>query len=438
MKRFLNLFYTDSFKALLLLIMLLSSFLTSSCIFEIAELYKEDSAAVANVVVQRKNFDFETSEILENDIQTAIENVVSYALDYHRNDAYTQNKTPYDFSYGIDMVVYLAENLVKDNVVYQEFINLGFIELTPSRTESGSVIIDGKYYRQKVNEDRIRTFAKEQKDIIGEYARRSIDSEYRSLAEKIDSYKDFNFAVVNYSTGLVVSNIKEIDSAKASLDIRSYFGNDNASLLIVHDAKNPYYEKGTMTGYVSFVQDLAGSQSDNFDLYISFPNDFEFTSTAAEGVVRHREMERRMYGSLNKAVAYFAISLMFFAALVAVAGKREYGGKVYLSVFDRIPNDILIFLYIIVLISLFVLLENSAYMIIKTTDYENYWFNRTPGFYIFRAKATITGISATITALVCTLKRQLKNKTLFRNSYIYKFITVYKSVFAGKKRKSDK
>lgn len=434
MKRFLNLFYTDTFKALLFITILVFSWLTSSCTLKTTEIYKDDPAAVMNVIVQRTDFDFPSSVLLEKEIDSAIKNVVSYSLDYHRNDDKIEETSPYDFAYYIDMVVYLANTLVKDNVVHDTFIENGFIELIPSRTKEGSVEIDGKHYRQKVNEERIRSFAEYQKDVIIEYARRSMDSNYRNLAETIDSYKDFTFALVNHTTGKIVSNIENINTKSSSEPIRQYFGNNGSSLLIVRDAKNPYFESGTMKNYVSNVKKVASNYSDNFDLYISFPDNFEFSASEQDYAQRHIDTAKKMYHHINKAVVYLFIATVLFIILVFLAGKKEIGGKVYLSTFDKIPNDALILLYIIVIVCLFVLIDNSLYMIIKTTDYENYWFNRTPGYYVFRANATLTGAVITLIAFACTLKRQYKNKTLIKNTYIHRLITNYKLVLESKRK----
>lgn len=83
MKRFLNFFYTISFKLLLFILVVLFSWLAGSKVLDAFNLYVEDGVSVQNVTMQWNDFDYESSKYLEHEIETTIENVIAYCLKYH-------------------------------------------------------------------------------------------------------------------------------------------------------------------------------------------------------------------------------------------------------------------------------------------------------------------------------------------------------------------
>lgn len=90
MKRFLNFFYTISFKLLLFILVILFSWLAGSQLLDALNLYVEDSISVQNVTVQWNDFDYESSKYLEHEIESTIENVITYCLKYHNEDEAAQ------------------------------------------------------------------------------------------------------------------------------------------------------------------------------------------------------------------------------------------------------------------------------------------------------------------------------------------------------------
>ncbi len=339
MKRFLSFFYTNSFKGLLLILILLFTFLSSEYTLKTALLYKEDPVALFNVFKQRGNFDFESSIYLSNGVETATREVLCFSLSSKKNS-----------------------------------------------------------------------------------------NEYLEASKKIDSYKNFSFAVVNHTTNKITSNIPRLNGKSASLEIRNSFPDNAKSLMIVYNSKSPYFESGTAVDYVSIVSRLSKDYNDIFDIYIYFGEGFSFLDDIKNFEERDASMFNKVNNTLTFALIFLVTSFVLFVVLFLLTGKKEFGGRQYLSTFDKIPNDLLFSLYLLILFCSTSLYSNSIHMLIKTTYYESYWFNFTPDFYILRGNICSVVFSLSFMLLSFSLKRQYKNKSLLKNTHIYNLISSYKAI----------
>ena len=370
-----------------------------------------------------------SSTYLENEIETAIKNILTYSLELSEDDSPLNEESK---EYIVNTVTYLAGNYVKDKTVDKNFIEAGFITLTAQeRKTSSSVEIDGKYYKQSVNEEKIKSAFRNNKSSFIEKYRMYTDEEYRRVATALYNIEDMQFALVNHGTEKIVSNIAEIDGKASGENIRKYFKGNEQNLLVVHSAKNPYFEKGTMTEYVDFVQELSQKYDDDFDLYISFNDKLTFPTTPEQYAQRHTEVRRELIGCVNQCLFFFLISIILTVLLITLVGKRCYKGKYILTPADKIPNDIKLFLLVAVLISMAALYEISLYMVIKSE--EDYIFNITSGFYAGRSHLCFAVMVLMALSIMSTLKRQARHKTLFTNTYIYQLIKKYRD----NRKKSD-
>lgn len=338
MKRFLSFFYTNSFKGLLFILILLFSFLSSEYTLKTALLYKEDPIALLNVFRQKGDFDFQSSLYLENSVEIVIHEVL-------------------------------------------------FSSLTDSKDTR----------------------------------------EYYEVNKKLQNYNELSFAVVNHATKRISSNVKNLNSKSSSAEIRKHFPDNEKSLLIVYNAKNPYYESGTLTNYVSVVNKLSKDYDDNFDIYIYFGENFAFAGDESLFSQRDSAMFSKVSSTLTYALLFLVMGVVLFIILFILTGKKEFGGRQYLSTFDKIPNDFLISMYLIIIVCTLSLYSTSVQMLIKTTYYESYWLNFKPDFYILRGNFCSLFLSLTFMLLSFTLKRQYKNNSLLKNTYIYNLIFSYKS-----------
>ena len=246
------------------------------------------------------------------------------------------------------------------------------------------------------------------------------DDNYKFIKGKISSYDNFTFAVVNHQTGRIVSNIEEINYKSSGLAIRSYFSDSGDHLIIIRDSHNPYYENGTITEYTEYVRELANTYDDNFDLYIYFGEGFSFDSCRDNYEKIHNSYLSRVKSGIFLSCVFIVIMGLLFLLLLLVTGKNEPGGKTYPGLSDRLPNDLKFLLYIVVLLSMGALYENSLYMAIRADSYDS-WLTYSSNFYIVRSYVSVLVNVCIIMSAGCTVKRQYKLGTLITNTYIYKF-----------------
>lgn len=252
------------------------------------------------------------------------------------------------------------------------------------------------------------------------------DDNYREIKKTLSGYRDFHFAVVNHSTGRIVSDIEDIRYKDTGVDVRSFFKGSEENMLIIRDAHNPCFETGTLTDYTEYVRELADDYKDDFDIYIYFGEDFSFASELQDYEKLHNKYLSRVKNVTAMSVIYILAAGVFFVILLIVSGKTEPGGKVYPGLSDRLPNDLKLLLYAIVLISMAALYENSLYMALRTDSYD-VWYSFSAEFYIFRSYVAMLINVCILLSAGCTVKRQWRLGTLLTNTYIYQiFFKKYK------------
>lgn len=418
MKQFLNFFYIAPFKLLLVILICLSCIGINLNIAKITKLYKEDPASVSNVFVQGKDYDYFTSVHLKKEIESTIQTVLNYCFMVSEEDVSDYKKSD---KYVIDTIIYLAKSYVEDKTVDEYFIDSGFITLTekPAK-DSNTVEIDGKHYVQSVNEKTIRLTFNQKKDGIIDKYRMYTDEEYNRTVTALSEIKDLHFAVVNHSKDTIISDIDEINGKPSNENIRKHFKGNEKNLLIVHSVHNPYFEKGTMTQYVEFVYEFSEKYEDNFDLYISFNENLTFPTSSEEYAQRHQTTFEITRDYVYQALILLSINLLLTVILIKVTGRRQYKGDIILATSDKIPNDLLHIPLLTIFISVLALYQLSLYMAIKPE--EAYFFNISSDMYILRAIACSLILQALSLSALASIKRQSDNKSLFTNTYVYRFI----------------
>ena len=256
------------------------------------------------------------------------------------------------------------------------------------------------------------------------------DDNYREITQELSSYKNFSFALVNHATNRIISNIPQINYKDSSIKVRKYFPEACDTLLIVRDARNPYFENGTMTDYNQYIAKLAESYNDSFDLYMYFGEDFSFVPNAESFEETHISTLARVKKSSRLSFIYIVIAAILFVFLLAVTGRHEPGGKIYPGISDTLANDTKLALFLIVILSMSALYENSLYMSLRAESVDLF-LTYSSDFYIFRSYVALLVNSCIVMAACCTIRRQHKLGTLFTNTYIYQFFFAYK-------RKTDK
>lgn len=244
------------------------------------------------------------------------------------------------------------------------------------------------------------------------------DDNYKTICRKMSEYKDFQFAVVNHSTGKIISDLKALSYKDVGVDVRHYFKGNEENMIIIRDVHNPCFESGSMTNYAEYVREAAENYEDDFDIYIYFGDGFSFARDLENYEELHNSFLSRVRNVTRMAVFYIVAAALFTAVLIIVSGKTEPGGKVYPGLSDRLPNDLKLLLYVVVIFSMVTLYKNSVYMALRA-DYYDVWFSLSAEFYIFRTYIVILINVCILLSAACTIKRQYRLGTLLTNTYIY-------------------
>jgi len=262
------------------------------------------------------------------------------------------------------------------------------------------------------------------------------NSSFSKIYQNLSSMKGFRFALVNHGKRKIFSNIAQINQKSSAVNVREHFGKEGANLLIARSCHNPYF--ATDSVFIDFAEDIrstAQKYADDFDLYISFGTEESFEETRRQCEELHFTMRRKIE-KLNDTVAvYIVATVLIIILLMTVTGKHEPKGKTYPTVMNRLPNDLIIFLYSVVLICLSSLYRTAISMIISHgNELDEFWFTHSRDFYTNRVKFCIVLFICIATNLLGILKRQYKMGLLFKNSYIHNFIEDAKKM----KQKSSK
>ncbi len=249
------------------------------------------------------------------------------------------------------------------------------------------------------------------------------DSNFSNIYENLSSMKGFSFALVNYTDRRIYSSIREINQQSSDVNIREYFGQEGPNLLIARSCQNPYFATDTFIYFAEDIRRTAQKYEDNFDLYISFGTEESFEENRKHCEELHFAMRRKIEKLNDTVILCVAATILVILILMTVTGKQEPKGKTYPSVMNRLPNDLIVFLYGVVLLCLSSLYRTAISMIMSHgNELDEFWFTHSRDFYTSRVKFCIVLFICTATNLFGILKRQYKTGALFKNTYIYSFI----------------
>ncbi len=276
----------------------------------------------------------------------------------------------------------------------------------------------------KLSMDYPEVFSKDrnEKELLNYY--NSIgDSSFGEICSNLSSMKGFRFALVNHGKRKIFSNITEINGKGSATNIRKHFGNEGANLLIVRSCHNPYFATDAFIEFAGDIRKAAQKYEDDFDLYISFGTEESFNEEIRRCEQLHFTMRRKIE-KLNDTVAlYGAATVLIILVLMTVTGKHEPKGKTYPTVMNRLPNDIILLLYGIVLVCISSLYRTAISMIMSHgNELDEFWFTHSRDFYTSRVKFCIVLFICIATNLLGILKRQYKMGLLLKNTYVYNFI----------------
>ncbi len=263
------------------------------------------------------------------------------------------------------------------------------------------------------------------------------DSSFSEIYRNLSSMKGFRFALVNHGKRKIFSNIDEINGKSSATNVRKYFGKTGADLLVARSCQNPYFSTDSL--FIDFAEDIretAQKYEDDFDLYISFGNEESLKETRKHCEELHFAMRKKIEKLNNYVAVYSALTLFVIFILMTVTGKQEPKGKTCPTVMNRLPNDLILLLYSIVLLCLSSLYRTAISMLMSHgNELDEFWFTHSRDFYSNRVKFCIVLFICVATNLLGILKRQYKMGLLFKNSYIYDFIKNKKKTKEKSKKK---
>lgn len=254
------------------------------------------------------------------------------------------------------------------------------------------------------------------------------DTTFPRAYEQLKGMKGLRFALINHSEHKIYSNIKEINGKDSSLNVRKHFGEGGKTLLIARSCKNPYFATDRYIDYAEHIRNCAEKYEDNFDLYISFGTEKDFNEKEAFYRELHFNMREKIE-KLNDTIAILAaLAVLIIIVILTVTGKSEPGGKTYPTIMNRLPNDLLILIYGIVLACIITLYRTAASMLVSHgNELDEFWFTHSIGFYENRIRFCVVIFVCAATNIICILKRQYKMGTLVKNTFIYDFLNTFRT-----------
>ena len=374
--------------------------------FEGCRLYTDDRVGVRSVLAQGKDFDLRSSVTFSEELKTSIRNILRYALVYQDPSGFAVpamieaqlEKEEKNRAAQISTVISICAWQIRTDEIAQDNLDSGFI------------VRDGDGWR--VDEDAIRAHYNAVYDELIEGEKRSMDREYRELMNAMDDLRGVYYAVVDHTNDRLVTNT---GCTKADQLQRFFAGTQNN--LIVFNSDDPVFPADTMEEFVPLVQEAAAEFPQEFDFYLSLNGGLEFNNACEAMENRCNELYRQVHALLVRMIVMGSVAALLCVLLFLVAGRREYKGAIKYGATDHLPNEIHLAFHAIIILSMVELFRNSVHIVMLTKSNDP-WFPTFPEYYAVRGCVCLVILVLTALAAACTLKRQIKNKSLLSNTIL--------------------
>lgn len=253
------------------------------------------------------------------------------------------------------------------------------------------------------------------------------NSSFADIYKNLSAMPGLRFAVVNHSKGKIYSNIKQINGKASGTDMKDYFRGDGKNQLIAHSCQNPYFATDSFITFAEHIRSVSKKYEDNFDVYITFGSEKSLKEEEKKCEELHLSMRSRIE-KINNAIAVYSAAIIIVAIiLLTVTGKQEPKGKTYPTVINRLPNDLIVIMYSIVLICEVSLYRTASSMLVSHgNELDTFWFIHSIEFYEIRIRFCIVVFICASVNLLCILKRSQKMGQLLENTYLYSFFKALK------------
>ncbi len=399
--------YLLATKLVLLLLIAALTFAAGDQFFEGCRLYTDDRDGVRNALTQGENFDLRTSVPFSVELKNTIDNILRYALNYQDLSGFAGGdllqlqleREEKNCRAQIGATISICDWQIQNN------------EIAPENLENGFITADdnGGF---RVDEDAVTAHYTAVYDELMEGEKRTMDREYRELMNAMEDLRGVYYAVMDHTAGRLVTNT---GCTKAGELQRFFSGTKNN--LIVFNTEDPVFPADTMEEFVPLVQQAAENFPQEFDFYLSLNGGLEFNTVCAEMESRCTALYRQVHTRLLRFIFFLAAAFVLGVLVFLVAGRREYNGAIKYCATDRLPNEIHLLFHGIIVLSMVVLFQNSV-QIVLLTKANDLWFQTFPDYYARRGSICLVILALFILAAACTIKRQVKNRSLLSNTVL--------------------
>ena len=400
-----NLPYLPATKVLLLLLIAALTLAAGGQFFEGCRLYTDDRDGVRNALTQGAQFNLKESVPFSTELKKTARNILLYALKYQDIDGFAASgslgaqlqQEEKNRDSQIAATLSICEWQIRSGEITQENLDNGFIV----RGADGTFRTDKKA---------IAAHYTAVYDELMEGEKRVMDRDYREVMTALEDLRGVYYAVVDYTADRLVTNT---GCTRADELQRFFSGTQNN--LIVLGAEDPVFPADTMDEFVPLVLEAAEGFSQNFDFYLSLNSSLAFNSACAEMESRCTELYRQVHALLLRFIFFLAAAFVLGVLLFLAAGRREYKGAIKYSATDHLPNEIHLLFHGIIVLSMCELFQNSVHVVLLTKA-DDLWFPTFPNYYAVRGSVCLVILVLTLLAAACTIKRQVKNKSLLTNT----------------------
>lgn len=410
---FVNALYLTSSKAIIAILIALSTFIASSQVLDVILLYTENETYVVNAFRQGQRFDYRKSEPLKLEVKNTLKTILDYTLKYSTPEGFTSPDTvrfatedaEEDCRKQVGNVLEILAYEIENDCVESEYIENGFV----TKTEQGF----------SVNKNVIEEHYKKQYGDLLETQKR-LDDGYRAVTDHLASLRSVGYAVFDrelnrLSTSEDVSTLEQAQKLFSSRE----------NCLMVFNSKNPYYAHGALDDMSPLIEELAGDYEQDFDIFVSFPGDMVFCPECEKIEATYCEIYKKVASRLTVAAAFSLIGLALTVLLLCLSGWRERGGAPKYALSDKLPNLLHITLHLSIAASSALLIKDSIYLILNP-HLNTEWLTVSPDFFVLRAEICSVLCVLFTLAAVCCIKRHCLHKTLLKNTWVYKAVMLFK------------
>ncbi|MCM1486254.1 MAG: hypothetical protein NC122_08605 [Faecalibacterium sp.] len=285
----------------------------------VVQMYLDKPSYVMSIIKDADTRDYESNEILKDEICKTIDAVLKYTINYQLDEntkfnngiIYNINSEKQRTQKQIDLVKEILPYQIENNIINSDFIKNGFVDLTEN--PNGSITLNSKRYDAQINNKKIEQYYISQYDeLIENY--KLTDSKYEEISKTINDLDGVNYAVVNRNNGTIVSNSDISDQNM----IAEHFSEKEYTVIFSSGES-----RGSMNSFDEYIKGQTQSYPVAFDMYISFDN-LAFNDVCKNSENEIKQIRKDMLYSLITAVLFMIMSDIQMFLFIYAAYKNKH------------------------------------------------------------------------------------------------------------------